>query len=176
MPCRFAQLLSPAANVHTLPVNHKPMLRPMSFISGPLAHCAPRTHADLQVSLRLQMAQVMERNPHRNNPLIEGPGNDDPMAPRTVPILTPTIQMSGPPENDPMDITTPSSSAPQSATRSPDRDVNGAADSRNNDGARGDVQPQCNTNAMTMPAPPAAAPGVGGPKIVQTAFIHKLYK
>lgn len=121
------------------------------------------------------MAQVMERNPHRN-PLIEGHGNDDPMAPRTVPILTPTIQMSGPPESDPMEITTPSSSAPQSATRSPDRDINGAAESaRNNDSARGDAQSQ--SNAMTtMPAPPAAAPGVGGPKIVQTAFIHKLYK
>lgn len=99
------------------------------------------------------------------------------MAPRTVPILTPTIQMSGPPESDPMEIITPTnSSAPPSATKSPDRDTNGASESmRNNSNAR--LEPHTHNSAMTMPAPPpAAAPAVQGPKIVQTAFIHKLYK
>lgn len=140
----------------------------------------------------LQMAQVMDRNPHRM-PLSEGPAKDDPLAPRTVPILTPTIQMSGPPENDPMEITTPTnSSAPPSTTKSPDRDrdTNGAQDSmrsssnnsNNNtnnttttNNNRPDGQPSANSMAMAAP-PPAAAPAVGGPKIVQTAFIHKLYK
>lgn len=111
-------------------------------------------------------------------PLSEGHGKDDPMAPRTVPILTPTIQMSGPPESDPMEITTPTnSSAPPSASKSPDGDANGSSEPmRNNHGhARAETQAQSNT--MTMPAPPpAAAPAVQGPKIVQTAFIHKLYK
>ncbi|KAF3766323.1 hypothetical protein M406DRAFT_339573 [Cryphonectria parasitica EP155] len=95
------------------------------------------------------------------------------MAPRTVPILTPTIQMSGPPEPDPMDITTPTrSSAPPSATtKSPGRDTNGASDSMRNNTNTALVP----ANAMTMAAPPPAAPAVQGPKIVQTAFIHKLY-
>lgn len=137
----------------------------------------------------LQMAQVMDRSPHRM-PLSEGPAKDDPLAPRTVPILTPTIQMSGPPENDPMEITTPTnSSAPASTTKSPDRDrdTNSAQDSLRNSSSnsnnnnnntntnRSDGQPSTNSMAMAVP-PPAAAPAVGGPKIVQTAFIHKLYK
>lgn len=99
------------------------------------------------------------------------------MAPRTVPILTPTIQMSGPPESDPMDITTPTrSSAPPSSSKSPDGDANGTSDlMRNNNHARSDLQAPNNTMTMAAP-PPAAAPAVQGPKIVQTAFIHKLYK
>lgn len=126
----------------------------------------------------LKMAQVMDRSPHRM-PLSEGRAKDDPLAPRTLPILTPTIQMSGPPDNDPMEITTPTnSSAPASTTKSPDRerDTNGAAqDSLRNNITRPDGQPPSNPMAMAAP-PPAAAPAVGGPKIVQTAFIHKLYK
>ncbi|KAK2607781.1 hypothetical protein N8I77_006432 [Diaporthe amygdali] len=115
-----------------------------------------------------QMAQVMD-SPHRSL-LGEGHGKDDPMAPRTVPILTPTIQMSGP-DSEPMDITTPTnSSAPASATKSPDRerdrDVNGTPARSEGQGA---------SSSMTMPAPTAAAAAVHGPKIVQTAFIHKLY-
>lgn len=128
-----------------------------------------------------KMAQVMDRSPHRM-PLTQSHVKDDPLAPRTVPILTPTIQMSGPPENDHMDITTPTnSSAPASTTKSPDRDrdTNGAQDSlrhsNNNNNTRPDGQPPSNSMAMAAP-PPVAAPAVGAPKIVQTAFIHKLYK
>lgn len=114
------------------------------------------------------MAQVMD-SPHRSL-LGDGHGKDDPMAPRTVPILTPTIQMSAP-DSEPMDITTPTnSSAPASTTKSPDRerdrDTNGTPSRSDGQGA---------SSSMTMPAPTAAAAAVHGPKIVQTAFIHKLY-
>lgn len=123
----------------------------------------------------IKMAQVMERSPH-SMPLSEGHTRDDPLAPRTVPILTPTIQMSGPPENDPMDITTPTnSSAPPSSTKTPDRDTNGAQDSSRSHNIRADTQLSSNSMAMAAP-PPTAASAVQGPKIVQTAFIHKLYK
>lgn len=126
------------------------------------------------------MAQVMD-SPHRTH-LGEGLARDDPMAPRTIPILTPSIQMSGPNDTEPMDIMTPTnSSAPASATKSPDgdreRDMNGASEPmRINNSSRLDGQGHGNAMTMTMPAPTAAAAAVHGPKIVQTAFIHKLYK
>lgn len=116
-----------------------------------------------------QMAQVMD-SPHRSL-LGDGHGKDDPMAPRTVPILTPTIQMSAP-DSEPMDITTPTnSSAPASATKSPDRERD-----RDANGTPARSEGQGASSSMTMPAPTAAAAAVHGPKIVQTAFIHKLYK
>lgn len=116
-----------------------------------------------------QMAQVMD-SPHRSL-LGDGHGKDDPMAPRTVPILTPTIQMSAP-DSEPMDITTPTnSSAPASATKSPDRERD-----RDTNGTPARSEGQGASSSMTMPAPTAAAAAVHGPKIVQTAFIHKLYK
>lgn len=117
------------------------------------------------------MAQVMD-NPHRT-PLGDGLVRDDSMAPRTIPILTPTIQMSGPNDTEPMDIMTPTnSSAPASATKSPDREreLNGVSEPMRISSLRQEG------NAMSMPAPTAAAAAVHGPKIVQTAFIHKLYK
>ncbi|KAK7746837.1 Flocculation suppression protein [Cytospora paraplurivora] len=89
--------------------------------------------------------------------------------------------MSGPNDTEPMDIMTPTnSSAPASATKSPDRDrerdMNGASEPmRINNSSRLDGQGQGNAMTMTMPAPTAAAAAVHGPKIVQTAFIHKLY-
>lgn len=102
------------------------------------------------------------------------------MGVRTVPIIAPTIQTSAPSPGDPMDITTPTnSSAPASATKSPDTDVkvNGGAPERERL-----LQPaapqneQSPTENIVMPAPAAAAPAVHQPKIVQTAFIHKLYR
>lgn len=121
------------------------------------------------LSLHAQMAQVMD-SPHRSL-LGDGHGKDDPMAPRTVPILTPTIQMSAP-DSEPMDITTPTnSSAPASTTKSPDRERD-----RDTNGTPSRSEGQGASSSMTMPAPTAAAAAVHGPKIVQTAFIHKLYK
>lgn len=93
------------------------------------------------------------------------------MGVRTVPILAPTIQMSAPSPGDPMDITTPTnSSAPASASKSPEADV------KANEAATEHPQPAAPAESIIMPAPAAAAPAVHQPKIVQTAFIHKLYK
>jgi len=73
-----------------------------------------------------------------------------------------------------MDITTPTgSSAPPSATKSPDRDVkiNGATNDRLQPPTPQHEQP---SHDNTMPAPAVTAPAVHQPK-VQTAFIHKLW-
>jgi len=103
--------------------------------------------------------------------LAEGP--DDPMGARTIPIITPTIQMSAPSPGEPMDITTPTnSSAPASATKSPDSDKANGMNERLLQLSSGDHAPP---DSIIMPAPVAAAAAVHGPKIVQTAFIHKLY-
>lgn len=105
---------------------------------------------------------------------------DENMAARTVPIITsptptPTIKTSAPsPAGDPMDITTPTNSSvplpsQTSNSKSPEREGldpgerHGAASSKDQ-------------NSRAMPAPAAAAAAVHQPKIVQTAFIHKLYK
>lgn len=108
------------------------------------------------------------------NLLIDRP--EESMGARTVPILTPTIQMSAPSlsPGEPMEITTPTnSSAPASATKSPASDANGPSDRPGGTAAHGDQQQNDN---IIMPAPVAAAAAVHQPKIVQTAFIHKLYK
>lgn len=154
---RAASLARP---VHFRAADHRPSSRPPPAALDQMLTALP---------FFAQMAQVMD-SPHRSL-LGDGNGKDDPMAPRTVPILTPTIQMSAP-DSEPMDITTPTnSSAPASATKSPDRerdrDVNGTPARSEGQGA---------SSSMTMPAPAAAAAAVHGPKIVQTAFIHKLYK
>ncbi|KAK1761420.1 transcription factor SFL1 [Echria macrotheca] len=117
-----------------------------------------------------QMATAAESVPR--NHLADGP--DDPMGARTVPIITPTIQMSAPSPGEPMEITTPTnSSAPASATKSPDSDVNGnGLSDRQHHHSPDDQLPPDN---IIMPAPVAAAAAVHQPKIVQTAFIHKLY-
>jgi len=97
------------------------------------------------------------------------------MGARTVPIAPPTIQMSAPSPGEPMEITTPTNtSAPHSATKSPDSDVgvNGLGE-RPLQPSPGEQVPPDN---LIMPAPVAAAAAVHQPKIVQTAFIHKLYK
>ncbi len=108
----------------------------------------------------------------QRNHLAAGP--EEPMGARTVPIITPTIKMSAPSPGEPMEITTPTnSSAPASATKSPDSDVN-----VNGNGMSERRPPSQNEHAdnIMMPAPVAAAAAVHQPKIVQTAFIHKLYK
>lgn len=130
------------------------------------------------------MAAAIDRAPR--NHLDEG--SEDSMGARTIPIIAPTIQMSAPSPGEPMDITTPTnSSAPQSATKSPDSDVNASGGNASNESNERlqPIQAQINSNHhnhqassennITMPAPVAAAPAVHQPKIVQTAFIHKLY-
>ncbi|KAI4869090.1 hypothetical protein F4820DRAFT_61983 [Hypoxylon rubiginosum] len=99
------------------------------------------------------------------------------MGARTIPIITaptptPTIKMSAPsPSGEPMEITTPTnSSAPHSGNKSSEGEGSDSND-RQNVTLSGDQNP--NSASNTMPAPAAAA--VHQPKIVQTAFIHKLY-
>ncbi|KAL2131338.1 hypothetical protein VTI74DRAFT_5246 [Chaetomium olivicolor] len=96
------------------------------------------------------------------------------MGVRTVPLIAPTIQMSTPSPGEPMEITTPTnSSAPASATKSPD------AESKVNGGANDRLKPPASQNDQSssdnMPAPAAPAPAVHQTKVVQAAFIHKLW-
>ncbi|KAK7744747.1 Flocculation suppression protein [Diatrype stigma] len=107
---------------------------------------------------------------------------EDSMAARTVPIITsptptPTIKTSAPsPAGDPMDITVPTNSVLHSThtsnSKSPDRD---GFDLGERHGASSKDHILSSTNSRAMPAPAAAAAAVHQPKIVQTAFIHKLY-
>ncbi|KAK3315064.1 HSF-type DNA-binding-domain-containing protein [Apodospora peruviana] len=104
-----------------------------------------------------------------------GDGPEETLGVRTIPIITPTIQMSAPSPGEPMEITTPTnSSAPPSATKSPDSDVNvnGLSERQQTSSTQND---QLSADNIIMPAPAAAAAAVHQPKIVQTAFIHKLY-
>ncbi|CZT42167.1 related to heat shock transcription factor HSF21 [Rhynchosporium secalis] len=94
---------------------------------------------------------------------------------RTVPILrTPTLLTSAPSPAGPMDVT-PNSSvmmAPPARTSPDDMETNGLHDHIMND------QPHTGSLAGGPNAASAAAAGAAGaqqPKIIQTAFIHKLY-
>ncbi|OLN92217.1 Transcription factor SFL1 [Colletotrichum chlorophyti] len=89
-----------------------------------------------------------------------------------MPTPTPTIKMSAPSPGDPMEITstTPNTTSPSNKY---DADANGASDRSKNTSP---TDQSTNDSATTMPAAPAAAAAaVHQPKIVQTAFIHKLY-
>ncbi|KAI8634105.1 HSF-type DNA-binding-domain-containing protein [Xylariaceae sp. FL1651] len=120
---------------------------------------------------------------------------DEGLGARTIPIITtaptptPIIKTSAPSPvaGDPMDITTPtSSSVAQSTGRSSDGDTSDTND-RKNPASAGEQSFVNMSNAMPAPstvpsvtptptpAPAAAAAAVHQPKIVQTAFIHKLY-
>lgn len=91
---------------------------------------------------------------------------------RTVPILQPTIHKSTPSPGEPMDVTSPAMATmgPPSRT-SPDNDANGAHE------LAGGLADQGHNASMSGPnAAAAAQAGAQQPKVVQTAFIHKLYK
>ncbi|KAM0330687.1 hypothetical protein ACHAQA_003639 [Verticillium albo-atrum] len=122
----------------------------------------------------------------------DGPGDSSTSNARIVPISTPTIQTSAPSPGDPMEITTPTTTGARSPTHSQhDTTTNGGSNNHGNDNANntnGNGTPESNakntspgasqssSHMGSMPAPPAAAAAaVHQPKIVQTAFIHKLY-
>jgi hypothetical protein len=90
---------------------------------------------------------------------------------RTVPILQPPVlQTSAPSPTDPMEVTPPATAmmGPPART-SEESDANGT----NEHMGIGDQ------NASSLAGPNAAAAAAAGaqqPKVVQTAFIHKLYK
>lgn len=107
-----------------------------------------------------------------------GNDRDDIMGARTVPIINtsqnPIIKTSAPSESgDPMDITTTPTkdSSGRGSSKSPDGEGTGSAERHTN----GNSNDQLSASA-SMPAPAVAAAAVHQPKIVQTAFIHKLYK
>ncbi|KAM5345778.1 hypothetical protein ACJ41O_011639 [Fusarium nematophilum] len=86
--------------------------------------------------------------------------------------------MSPPNSGDPMDITSPAPSS--TANQNSDSDANGKPSSdrlKNSPGPESNSAANngSNANSNSMPAPPPAAAAVHQPKIVQTAFIHKLY-
>lgn len=90
---------------------------------------------------------------------------------RTLPILPSSTQSSQSPQGDPMDVTlpTPAMMAPP-AHSSPDMDQGGSATIN----GHGEVH---SNNMLSGPGLGAsAAAAAQQPKVVQTAFIHKLYK
>ena len=98
---------------------------------------------------------------------------------RNIPILPSSTASTALPPSDIMDITPPASaSVPGANTSSPELE-----DGQNTNGSGGDpaangqgeVTPTTNgTNGTALSA--AAAASSQQPKVVQTAFIHKLYK
>ncbi|KAF4629643.1 hypothetical protein G7Y89_g8500 [Cudoniella acicularis] len=91
---------------------------------------------------------------------------------QTIPIIQPPIlQTSTPSPGDPMEVTPPVSAmmGPPART-SPDHETNGIHDHM----GMGD-QPSSGSLAGPNAAAAAAAAGGQQPKVVQTAFIHKLY-
>lgn len=91
---------------------------------------------------------------------------------RTVPIIQqPTLQPPAP-SGDAMDVTPPGSAimGPPSRT-SPDNEANGLQEHMI-------VDDQPSSGSLATPSAAAAAAAGGGiqPKVVQTAFIHKLYR
>lgn len=87
---------------------------------------------------------------------------------RTVPILHPAMPSPG----DPMDVTSPTL-APMGppARNSPEDEANGSHEQA------GLAEDQGHNSSMLGPnAAVAAQAGGQQPKVVQTAFIHKLYK
>lgn len=97
---------------------------------------------------------------------------------RTVPIIQPPIlQTSAPSPGDPMEVTPPTSAmmAPPART-SPDNETNGIHDQQMGMGMGMVDQPHTGSLAGPNAAAAAASSGAQQPKVVQTAFIHKLYK
>jgi hypothetical protein len=98
------------------------------------------------------------------------------MGARIIPIPTPTIKMSPPSNGDPMEITSPAPSS--NGNHNSDSETNGKSNDRPKNSPAPDSHGSNNhaNNSNSMPAPPPAAAAIHQPKIVQTAFIHKLYK
>jgi hypothetical protein len=91
---------------------------------------------------------------------------------RAIPVMHPTIHTSAPSPGDPMDVTSPDiASMGPPAGVSPDPEANGAHEHM------GGAEERSHTPSMPTPnVATAAQAGAQQPKVVQTAFIHKLYK
>ena len=108
----------------------------------------------------------------------------DSLAGRTIPIIsssstnTPIIKTSAAsPRGDPMDISTPTTDKRPhgNGIDSSDR-YNNSSSGEYSTGSAHSHTPTSSSTSMPAPAPVAAAAALHQPKIVQTAFIHKLYK
>lgn len=116
------------------------------------------------IGLGKMAASHADRGPFTSDIDVESPV-------RTIPILNPTIKTSAPSPGDPMDVTSPTMATMGPPARtSPENEANGA-----HEHPGGEEQ----GHALNIAVPNAAAAGQAGgqqPKVVQTAFIHKLYK
>jgi hypothetical protein len=96
---------------------------------------------------------------------------DQSTAKRTVPILQLSSHNSGSSVGDPMDVTPPATAVMGPPARtSPEGETNGGHEST------GAGPTEQSSNMAGPNAAAAAAAGAQQPKVVQTAFIHKLYK
>lgn len=108
----------------------------------------------------------------------------DALAGRTIPIIsssstnTPIIKTSAAsPRGDPMDISTPTTDKrPHGNGLDPSDRYNNGSSGEYSTGPAHPHTPSASSTSMPAPAPVAAAAALHQPKIVQTAFIHKLYK
>lgn len=95
---------------------------------------------------------------------------------KTIPIL-PSIQAPGPQDSEPMDVSQPStgSMAPPATSSPPTDRQNENNQSTNSEQQQGQSSQQ-NASSSGGNQPVGAAAAAQQPKVVQTAFIHKLYK
>jgi hypothetical protein len=108
------------------------------------------------------MASTME--PMRRDPFANDQGAYTPSMSKHIPMLGPVSHVE---EGDPMDISRSSAAPVNPPTSSPEGDHTGDI----SHSGQGELQVP-HTNGTSMPAGAASTQ----PKIVQTAFIHKLYK
>ena len=92
---------------------------------------------------------------------------------RVVPLSAPTLKMSAPANGDAMDVSSPTSSS--TPGRPNGSETNGKTNESSKNQSANDQNSGSSSNSQMLAPPPAAA-AVHQPKIVQTAFIHKLYK
>lgn len=169
---RFLPFL-PAARFFLYPL----FLQEQAFSNLTLALSVPDPSCRLTIMATAHMAVRTDTFPHSTSR--SHSHSHQSMGARIIPIPTPTIKMSPPSNGDPMEITSPAPSS--NGNHNSDSEANGNGQS--NDRPKNSPAPDSNTvtsnsvnNSNSMPAPPPAAAAVHQPKIVQTAFIHKLYK
>lgn len=141
--------------------------------------------ADVRLDFTGQMAAVTE-HPRTSLSATKIDGSDGFLRARVVPVRPPTATNQTPVRarsiadmsvpsvtSDPMEVSTPKSASPIGHHAS-DGDVDGRGVDHLRDSPSRDHNAL--TGGMSMAAPPPAAAAIHQPKIVQTAFIHKLYK
>ncbi|KAI9828938.1 MAG: hypothetical protein M1819_006437 [Sarea resinae] len=110
--------------------------------------------------------ESLPRSPFSREPNQTGP-------PRNIPILPSTAASSESPREDPMDVT-PSASTPMGPPRHSSPDTEHAGSGNNSVSAEGGGS-NMSESGPGLGAAAAAAAAAQQPKVVQTAFIHKLY-